>query len=79
MVTRSAEWGNWGITFVSWEGPARPYLVNIHGIKYFPVGSQGPIDARPGDRALYLGMIAAWADSGTLPSGLDTRHASAHP
>lgn len=81
QVTRSAEWGNWGITFVSWMGPTRPYLVRIHGCRYFPIGNRGPCDGTLGssERQRYQEMIRAWVQDAILPEGLNVEHATKAP
>ncbi len=71
-MTRSAQWGHWGITFVQWEGDRRPYVPQIMGTVYFGVGSQGPIDAGPA-RQRYQELVRAWMSDAVLPAGIDTK------
>lgn len=77
-MTRSAEWGNWGITLVQWDTPERPYVPQIIGTVYFGVGSQGPIDGTIGSstRQGYRDMVAAWMRDGIVPANIDTAHAT---
>jgi hypothetical protein len=72
METRSTEWGHWGLTFISWEGTTRPYAVRIHGTRYFPVGTRGPMDSDP----KWIDMVQDWAERAILPEHLDTQHAT---
>lgn len=76
---REVEWGNWGLTFLSWMGDRRPYVARIHGVKYFPIGARGPVDGIIGssERRQWQEMVRGWMADGTLPEGLDMRHATA--
>lgn len=77
QVTRSAEWGHWGITFIQWTGARRPYLPQIMGNVYFPVGSCGPCDGFAGstERNKWRDMIQKWANDAILPENIDTKFA----
>lgn len=77
-TTRSAEWGNWGITFTEWDGERRPYVPRILGTMYFPIGNCGPVDGTLGslERASNRSIVASWITDGVLPSKLDTSHAN---
>jgi hypothetical protein len=69
---RQAEWGHWGITFFA-RVPGAYAPTSIAGTLYFPVGTRGPCDMDGRER--YIAAIAAWRERGTLPTGIDTRHA----
>ena len=57
---RTVEWGHWGITFMEPQPDATKNFGVIVGQAVFPVGSRGPLDARPGDREAYHEMIRVW-------------------
>ena len=68
---RQAEWGHWGITFLT-RHDVRDYApASIEGVLYFQVGHFGPMDVPKRDE--YMKAIKAWQQSGVLPAGLDRR------
>jgi hypothetical protein len=76
-MIRSAEWGNWGITFFTRNHASDYAPSSIAGTLYFPVGARGPMDGFVGspERQRYQAVIAAWQQRGELPDGIDTSHA----
>lgn len=78
-MIRQAEWGNWGITFVT-RHDVRDYApASIEGTLYFPVGAQGPVDGFIGspERLRYQAIVKAWQERGELPANLSTTHRTA--
>lgn len=65
---RQAEWGHWGITFLTRHNERDYAPASIEGVLYFPVGHCGPCDVEK--RADYIAAIKAWQHDGVLPLGL---------
>ena len=69
---RTAEWGNWGITFLDVQPDRSKKYGLIIGTLYFPIGTRGPCDGFIGssERMSYQDVVRNWMDDGTLPAGL---------
>lgn len=64
---REAEWGHWGILFLTTHSPAYADAT-LHGHVYFPVGTRGPCDGP--NKTMYRELIRCWCEEGTLPASL---------
>lgn len=75
-TVREAEWGHWGITFLT-RVPGAYAPSSILGTLPFPVGTQGPQDGFMGspERQRYVDAVAAWRLHGIVPEHLNTEHA----
>ena len=69
-TNRTVEWGHWGITFMNPQPDQTKNYGVIIGSIYFPVGTRGPMDNRPGDKERYRAMIADWVNHGIAHTNL---------